>query len=154
MALKEMTTLTLEGSDEVYEIVDELARQEIAKLKADSGGTKIFNVNFTSNEELLTVTSNKSVDEIITAYTNGQSIIGLIAVDNHTLIAPMTAVNETSVVFSFIFGEGSINIAGVDGSAVDTSSDVWDIVMINLASDEDVDKKIAEAIGTVENGSY
>lgn len=154
MALKEMTTLTLEGSDEVYEIVDELARQEIAKLKADSGGTKIFNVNFTSNEELLTVTSNKSVDEIITAYTNGQSIIGLIAVDNHTLIAPMTAVNETSVVFSFIFGEGSINIAGVDGSAVDTSSDAWDIVMINLASDEDVDKKIAEAIGTVENGSY
>ena len=154
MALKEMKTLTLEGSEDTYEIVDELARTAISEFIAGSGGTKIFNVNFTSNEELLTVTSNKSVDEIITAYTNGQSIIGLIAVDNHTLIAPMTAVNETSVVFSFIYGEGSINIAGVDGSAVDTSSDAWDIVMINLASDEDVDKKIAEAIGTVENGSY
>lgn len=150
MATKEMKTLTI-GLN-TYEVVDEAARTAIEELsKTGSGADNISYVNFTVNEDLSVVTSDKSVTEIITAHTNGRLVIGLaVTSDGSTLVIPITMTTDDAVVFSIVYGQGTITISGMDGSSLELEDDVWDILVITLTSSEEVDKKIAEAIGDVE----
>ena len=65
----EMKTLTIKGT--TYEIIDDQARQNIARL--ENKGVKLFNVNLTADNEG-NYTSDKTLNEIVTAHNTGNIV--------------------------------------------------------------------------------
>ena len=108
-----------------------------------TGGTKLlpgFEINFTSDAQMQSVTSDKTIAEIKAAYQQGHALYGRLHIAEQEYSYDMMAIgkalvmnynNTNAMVVSFSFPlEADVGVIAVDGIEVPESEDRWQISSI------------------------
>ena len=93
--------IRVDGDDQ-----SEMYNWELVESGGSTGGG-VFTVNFTQNEDT-SVTSDKTLDEIITAKQSGQVVIGNITIEGMGCTLNMNGLMNDNAQFSSSFLQGSI----------------------------------------------